>query len=105
MWNQNWSGDSWGPGMMGGWGGSGFNVFGGMMFGGLMLLLVVWTIYWKFHALWYAAKHDHKLWFVAMLLINSLGILEIAYLYYFSKKMDLPAGHNELNVPMVPPQG
>lgn len=82
----------WGPG------------FGGLMFGGLMFLLVVWTLYWKFHALWYAAKHDHKWWFVGMLLINSLGILEILYLYYFSKRMDLPAGHDENKVPMVPPQ-
>jgi len=70
------------------------------MFGGLMLLFVIWTIYWKYHALWYAAKHDDKWWFIALLVINTLGILEIAYLYYFSKNSS--GGHDEKNVPMVP---
>ena len=103
MYNYMWNNQSWsGPwGMMSSWGGSGFNVFGGLMFGGVMLLLVVWTIYWKFHALWHAAKNDEKWWFLGLLIINTLGILEIFYLYYFSKK---PIKHNENNVPMVPPQ-
>jgi len=100
MWNQNWSGGPWGSGMMN-WGGSGFNLFGGMMFGGLMLVLVIWTVYWKYHALWHAAKQDEKWWFLAMLLINTLGILEILYLYYFSKQK---MKHDEHSLPMVPPQ-
>lgn len=83
------------------WGNAGFGLFGGMMFGGFMLLLVIWTLYWKYHALWYAAKHDHKWWFIALLVINTAGILEILYLYVFSKKMETPS-HDEKNVPMVP---
>jgi hypothetical protein len=35
--------------------------------------------------LWKSAKNDHKWWFVAMLLINSLAILEIVYIFGFSK--------------------
>ena len=85
------------------WGSNGFNVFGGMMFGGFMLVLVVWTLYWKYRALWYAAKHDHKWWFIAFLIINTAGILELLYLYVFSKNMGT-SGHNEKSVPMVPPQ-
>lgn len=95
--------DSWGPGMMG-FGGTPFGIVGGMFFGVFMLAIVLWTLYWKYQALWYAAKHDHKWWFIAMLVINTVGILEIAYLYYFSKQMDAPK-HDEGNVPMVPPQG
>lgn len=83
------------------WGGSGFELFDGMMFGSFMLALVVWTLYWKYRALWYAAKHDHKWWFIALLVINTAGILEILYLYHFSKKM---TEHDEKSVPMVPPQ-
>lgn len=83
-------------------GGAGFNVFGGMMFGGFMLVLLVWTFYWKYQALWYAAKHDHKWWFVVLLVVNTAGILEILYLYVFSKNMGV-SGHDEKNVPMVPP--
>ena len=75
-------------------------IFGGMMFGGFMLILVVWTLYWKYQSLWYAAKHDHKWWFIALLVINTAGILEILYLYVFSKNMP---GHDEKSVPMVPP--
>lgn len=87
---------------MGIWGGPGFGILGGFMFGSFMLVLVVWTLYWKYQALWYAAKHDHRWWFIAMLVINTMGILEILYLYVFSKKMDMPR-HDEKSVPMVPP--
>ena len=88
-------GGSWGSSLFGmGWG-------GGLFFGPGMLLLVVWTLYWKYQALWHAAKHDYKWWFIALLIINTAGILEILYLYVFSKKMDQPK-HNEQNVPMVP---
>ena len=83
------------------WGGAGMGFAGGLLFGFFMLVLVVWTLYWKYRALWYAAKHDHKWWFIAMLIINTVGILEIAYLYYFSKKTETPK-HSEQNVPMVP---
>ena len=48
-------------------------------------LLLVWSLYWKARALWRAARKDDKLWFVALLIINTAGILEILYLYKFSK--------------------
>ena len=92
-----------GDGGMGYWGGAGFGLFGGMMFGGFMLVIVAWTLYWKYRALWYAAKHDHKWWFIGLLIVNTAGILELLYLYVFSKNMGA-SGHNEKNVPMVPPQ-
>jgi len=82
----------------------GFGIFAGIFFGLFMLALVIWTIYWKYQAIWYAVKHDHKWWFIAFLVINTVGILEILYLYIFSKKMDIPAGqpHDENRTPMVP---
>ena len=82
----------------GGWGLFGMGLLG-LVMAPFVLILIVWTLYWKFKALWYAAKHDHKWWFIALMIINTLGILEIAYLYYFSKNM---SGHDEKNVPMVP---
>ena len=57
----------------------------GMTVGIIILILAVWTLYWKYRALWHAAKHDHKVWFVVLLLVNTLGILEILYLHVFSK--------------------
>lgn len=89
------------------WGGD-FGPSFGMGLGGLvlapfMLLLVVWTLYWKYQALWYAAKHDHKWWFIALLVTNTVGILEILYLKIFSKQMENPK-HDEHSVPMVSPK-
>jgi hypothetical protein len=48
----------------------------------------VWSIYWKGRALWQTARKGDKVWFVAFLVVNTLGILEILYLYVFSKKAD-----------------
>jgi len=50
------------------------------------LLVVLWTIPWKGVALWRAAGNKHLWWFVAILLLNTLAILEIIYIFGFSKK-------------------
>ena len=57
--------------------------------GFFLFLLVVWSLYWKARALWRAARLDDKKWFIALLLINTAGILEILYLYHFSKREKL----------------
>lgn len=48
--------------------------------------LLVWSIAWKGLALWNASKNSQKNWFIAILVINTIGILEIAYLFGFAKK-------------------
>ncbi len=55
----------------------------------LLLLIVAWSMFWKGWALWRAARNDQKYWFIAILLINTLGILEIIYLYWFAKRKRL----------------
>ncbi len=64
--------------------------FGGSWFAGvggaLLVLVIIWSIVWKGLALWRAAHEESKLWFIIMLIVNTLGILEILYLYVFSKK-------------------
>jgi hypothetical protein len=57
-------------------------------FAGFMLL-VLWIMIWKGIALWKASKNDSKPWFIALLLLNTFGILEITYIFYFSKKSKL----------------
>jgi len=55
--------------------------------GGLVLfVLVVWSLIWKGLALWKAAHEGSKIWFVVLLVVNTVGILEILYIYVFSKK-------------------
>lgn len=51
----------------------------------ILLLILAWTIPWKGVALWKAAKNSQKKWFVVMLVLNTLAILEIVYIFYFSK--------------------
>ena len=50
------------------------------------IFLVFWALAWKGYALWRAAKNDQKYWYVALLVINLLGILEIVYLFFFQKE-------------------
>jgi hypothetical protein len=52
-------------------------------------LVIIWTLLWKGFALWRSAQLRQKYWFMAILLINTLGILEIIYLYFVSKKYEV----------------
>lgn len=52
----------------------------------IILLVAAWTLPWKAAALWKAARSGSKPWFIALFLINTLGLLEILYIFVFSKK-------------------
>lgn len=52
----------------------------------IVAALAVWSVFWKGMGLWRAARCGDKVWFVAILLVNTVGILEILYLYVFNKK-------------------
>jgi hypothetical protein len=53
----------------------------------LVYLLFIWSLIWKGLALWRAAKQSQRNWFVVLILpFNTAGILEIVYLFRFSKK-------------------
>lgn len=49
-------------------------------FSWLFIILAVWEVVWKGLALWRAAQNNEKYWFIAILLINSIGIVPILYL-------------------------
>lgn len=46
----------------------------------IMYPLLIWSIFWKGLALWRSARMNHKGWFIALLVINTVGIFEIIYL-------------------------
>ena len=48
-----------------------------------LVLAAAWTIVIKGYALWHAARNGQKWWFIALLVINTLGILEVIYLVWF----------------------
>ncbi len=57
----------------------------------LVALLIVFTIVLKGFSLWYAARAGQKIWFIALLVVNTLGILEVVYLLFF--RPDAPYKH------------
>lgn len=48
-----------------------------------IILASIWSLTLKGFALWYAARGKQKWWFVALLILNTVGILEIIYLVWF----------------------
>lgn len=48
-----------------------------------IIVIALITVAIKGYALWQAARHNQPWWFVALILINTLGILEIIYLVWF----------------------
>ena len=59
-----------------------------------VLALVAWSLIWKGFALWSSARHGHKVWFVVLLVVNTLGLLEIVYL--FTPKPAEPAAASQV---------
>lgn len=55
----------------------------------VMAIVFVWALAWKGLALWKAARKNDKWWFIALLIINLLGILEIIYYFGFSERKSL----------------
>ncbi len=54
-------------------------------YGWLVILSLIWSIIWKGMALWHSARNDQRGWFITLLIVNTLGILEIIYLLMFRK--------------------
>ena len=51
----------------------------------LIYVVGIWSIIWKGIALWRAGRNNQMAWFIVMLIFNTVGILEIVYLFFFSK--------------------
>jgi hypothetical protein len=49
-------------------------------------IFLAWTLPWKAVALWKAARNRQLVWFIVLFLVNTLAILEIIYIFAFSKK-------------------
>ena len=51
---------------------------------GILLFLIAFVL--KGYALWHAARRSEMWWFIALLIINTFGILELIYLYFIVGK-------------------
>jgi hypothetical protein len=54
-------------------------------FATMLIPLLIWSMLWKGWALWKAARAGSKVWFIALLILNTVGILEILYIFVFGK--------------------
>ena len=48
--------------------------------------LILWEMIWKGLALWRSGRRNDPLWFFALFILNTLGILPILYLIFTRKQ-------------------
>jgi hypothetical protein len=76
--------------MMGNWGVNNWSNMMGYGYGGglwnWLPLLFIWELFWKGLALWKAARNDQRYWYIALLIFNTFGLLQILYLFVFAKE-------------------
>jgi len=51
----------------------------------VFVVLALWSLFWKGLALWHAGRRNQPKWFIVLLVVNTLGILEIGYLFLICK--------------------
>lgn len=61
---------------------------GGIAFKAFLLIFIIWSLIWKGWALWLAARRGEKPWFIVLLIANTMGILEIIYIFAIAKRKD-----------------
>ncbi len=66
---------------------------------GLLAIVIIWTLVWKLIALWKSARNNQPVWFVILGIVNTMGILEILYIFVFHK-----LGIKEKSIEQVKPK-
>lgn len=51
----------------------------------VIIILGIWSMVWKAIALYKAGGRKDLVWFIVLFLLNTVGILEIFYIFFFSK--------------------
>jgi len=64
------------------------------------MALSIWSLFWKGLALWRAGRNNQKYWFIALLVLNTMGIFEMIYVFWIGKTRDSSAefvSDNDIN--------
>lgn len=51
----------------------------------LFVVIAVWSFVWKLLSMWKSARKKQVGWFIALALLNTVGILQILYYFIFSE--------------------
>ncbi|NLJ35113.1 MAG: hypothetical protein GX358_02570 [candidate division WS1 bacterium] len=57
-----------------------------VLIGVLIWVVLAWSMVWTGIALWMAARRDQLAWFVVLLVVNTVGILEIIYIFVIAPR-------------------
>lgn len=55
----------------------------------LIVLAILWSLPWKGWALWRASHKNDRVWFVVLFLVNTVGLLDMVYLFFISERRGL----------------
>jgi hypothetical protein len=77
------------------------------LFAGGFIIFLLWSLFWKGLALWHSAQKKQPWWFVILLVVNTLGILEIIYLFAVAKLKfsELFSKSTPMRSAQMPPSG
>ena len=51
----------------------------------LLSIILIWSFLWKLAAMWKSARRGSWIWFIILALVNTVGILDILYIFVFSE--------------------
>jgi hypothetical protein len=54
----------------------------------ILFAILFWTLPWKAWALWLSARRGDFWWFFSLLILNTLAILDIVYIFFVAKQSD-----------------
>lgn len=46
---------------------------------------LIWSIFWKGLALWKSAHKKQLIWFILLLIVNTVGLMEIIYIFFLNR--------------------
>ena len=51
----------------------------------LFVAIAIWSFVWKLLSMWKSARKKQVGWFIVLALLNTVGILQILYYFFFSE--------------------
>jgi len=51
----------------------------------ILVVIIIWELIWTGLACWKSARRNSPIWFILFLVLNTVGILEILYIFVFSE--------------------
>jgi hypothetical protein len=52
----------------------------------LIVVLGLWDLIWKATAMWKASRKNQLVWYICLLVFNTLGVLPMVYIFLIKKK-------------------